>query len=407
MSDFSGSPISNPSREPIRTQTVIVGAGPAGLAAAVCLQRAGVPFLLLERSARVGEAWHGHYQRLHLHTDKSRSQLPYLSFPKDSPRYPARLEVIDYLEAYARRFGLAPRFHEEVVACRRREGEWQTETRTARYASHSLVLATGYNRLPNLPSWPGQESFQGTILHTSAYRDGAAYQGKRVLVVGFGNSGGEIAIDLCEHGARVSLAVRNPVTVIPRELLGIPILAIGIPLQKLPARLADLLTAPILRAVFGDLAPLGLKKAPEGPFAKIQKHSRIPLIDIGTIGLIRKGQLGVYPGLERFTGRGVVFTDGGQKDFDAVILATGFRPAVDAFLEQDPNLMDEGGTPLQSGCEARAPGLYFCGYRVTATGMLREIAMEARHISRDIARNYHRALSDSNPESASAPSSRA
>ena len=293
----------------VRVETVIVGAGPAGLSVAACLQRVGVPFVVLERGDRVSASWDRHYERLHLHTDKSRSELPYFPFPKRYPKYPSRAQLIAYLESYARHFGLQPRFCQDVVSARPWDGRWYTRTQDTVYVSRHLVVATGYNGRPHMPTWPGQETFVGEIMHSSAYSNGAPYRGKRVLVVGFGNSAGEIAIDLWEHGAKPTLAVRSPVNVIPRDLLGIPILAIAIPLGKLPRRLADALTAPIVRLVFGDLGRLGLRKAPDGPFTQIQQRGQIPLIDVGTIDLIRKGHIEVRPGVEQLAGRDVVFAD--------------------------------------------------------------------------------------------------
>jgi indole-3-pyruvate monooxygenase len=150
--------------------------------------------------------------------------------------------------------------------------------------------------------------------------------------------------------------------------------------------LADALNAPILRAVVGDLKRYGLRQRQHGPVTQIQRDARIPLIDIGTIQLIKRGQITVHPGIERFTEEGVLFTDGNRTKFDAVILATGYRPRVNAFLEGASAAHDENGTPSSSGRETPIPGLYFCGYYVSPTGMLREIALEARRIGAAIAR---------------------
>jgi indole-3-pyruvate monooxygenase len=362
-------------------QTLIIGAGPAGLAVGACLRRAGMPFLILEQSQQVGSAWRRHYDRLHLHTDKAHSALPFLPFPKDTPRYPSRLQVITYLEAYARQFQLEPRFGQQVVAARKVNSLWEVQTQDASYQGANLVVATGTNREPYLPAWSGQDRFQGRVLHSSEYQNGAPFKDQSVLVVGFGNSGGEIAIDLWEHGARPSLAVRGPVNVIPRELLGIPILAISILQRKLPPRWADALNAPVLRLAVGDLSHYGLRQLPHGPVTQIERDGRVPLIDVGTVQLIKRGQIGVCPGIESFTEDGVIFTDGTHRPFDAVILATGYRPRVNAYLQGASAALDENGRPLSTGRESVVPGLYFCGYYVSPTGMLREIALEARRIS--------------------------
>ncbi len=368
-----------------RAEVVVIGAGPAGLAVGACLRRAGIPFTILERGDTVGTAWHRHYDRLHLHTDKVHSTLPFLDFPRGCPRYPSRGQVIDYLQSYAASFKLEPRFGQEVVAARREDGGWRTETQDGAYFSRHLVVATGYTGKAIVPSWPGQETFAGSIVHSSEYRNGAPYRGQTVLVVGFGNSGGEIAIDLCEHGARPALAVRSPVNVVPRDLFGLPILAIAIPMSKLPARLADAINAPILRWKVGDIRKLGLTPARYGPLAQIHGRARIPLLDVGTLDLIRQGRVDVRPGIERFVDGNVMFTDGTQLACDAIVLATGYKPAVRSFLGNTPAL-DDDGVPKCSGRESSVPGLYFCGFFVAPTGMLREIGIEARRIARDIER---------------------
>ncbi len=394
MTDMRASPESiQPAGEAVDTAVVVVGAGPAGLAVAACLRQAGVPFVILESGDQVGLSWRRHYDRLHLHTHKALSALPFLPFPKSYPRYPSRAQVIEYLEAYAGRFRLQPRFGQRVLSARHNGGSWEVGTQDALYRAQHLVVATGYSREPLLPDWPGQDSFRGTILHSSKYRNGEPYRQRRVLVVGFGNSGGEIAIDLWEHGALPALAVRSPVNVIPRDLLGvIPVLSIGILQSRLPPWLADAMNAPILRLTQGDLTRFGLRKAPIGPTRQILRAARIPMIDVGAIKLIKQGRIAVFPGIERFTEEGVVFADGRQAAFDAVILATGYRPRVDAFLQGDPDAVDEHGTPMTSGREAAVPGLYFCGFRVSPTGMLREIGREAKRISADISRSTRTAV---------------
>lgn len=356
-------------------ETIIVGAGPAGLAVAACLKRKGRHFLILEKSDRVGSSWHRHYERLHLHTDKKRSELPYYSYPENYPTYPSRRQIIQYLKGYAQHFDLHPQFNKEVISAEFTDSHWETRTSNHRYSSKNLVVATGFNNQPNIPSWPGQKSFPGSILHSSEYSSGHCFRDQKVLVVGFGNSAGEIAIDLYENGAEVAFSIRSSVNVIPRDLLGIPILAIAIPLTKLPSRLADLLTAPILRIVFGDITKLGLRKSKNGPFTQIEKQQHIPLIDVGTIKLIREGSATVFPDIKKFEGAEIIFSDGKRRRFDSVILGTGYKPATEKFLKE--------ASPDYSGENDR--GLFFCGFRVTATGVLREISLEARQIAEQIA----------------------
>src|SRR6266540_3266212 len=208
----------------------------------------------------------------------------------------------------------------------------------------------GCNHEPFLPIWLGQDLFKVKMMHSSHYKTGIPFKGEKVLVVGFGNSGGEIAIDLWEHGAKVSLAIRSAVNVIPRELFGVPILSIGILQSKLSSHLADAINAPILRIAIGDITKYGLRKLPYGPITQIRRNRHIPLIDIGTIKLIKEGQIMVYDGIKEFTGDSVIFYDGKQEQFEAVILATGYRPRVQAFLTGRSTITyGENGLPFTSG----------------------------------------------------------
>jgi cation diffusion facilitator CzcD-associated flavoprotein CzcO len=375
-----------PPREDLTAEAVVVGAGPAGLAVAACLRRAGCEPVLLEKEAAVGATWRRHYDRLHLHTDRARSSLPFLPLPRDYPRYPSRQQVVDYLEAYARALVPAPRCGEEVTAARRREGRWTVETGRAVYRARTLVLATGWNATPVRPAWPGMEAFPGAVLHSSEYRNGERFRGQDVLVVGFGNSGGEIALDLVEHGARPALAVRGPVNLLPRELLGLPILTWALALSRLPPPVADALAAPLLRLRFGDLRRLGLVKARDGALTSLRARARVPLIDVGTVDQIRAGRIRVRPGVARFAGDAVRFEGGAEDRFDAVVLATGYRPGLARLLPEAGAVLDPDGRPRTSGRETAIPGLYLCGFHVAPTGMFREIGLEARRIAADVAR---------------------
>jgi len=367
-----------------QTDSLVIGAGPAGLAAAACLSKRGVPFVVVEKEASLGASWRRHYDRLHLHTDKGHSALPYLDFPTGTARYPSRDEVVVYLEQYASYFGIAPDLAEHVDSVCYRDREWITTTSAGQvYRSKQVVVATGRNAVPHSPQWPGQEQFRGRIVHSSEYRNGAAFRGQDVLVVGLGNSAGEIAIDLCEHGARVAVAVRGAVNVIPREILGLPVLAVAIALSRLPARVADVLAAPLIRLTVGDISELGLRKLPIGPIAQIETTSKVPLIDTGVLELVRAGRIAVLGDVRSLQGETGVCFDDGVRRFDAMILATGFQPGLERFLEMGANVGTGRGQPPIKALGAE--GLYFCGFRVSPTGMLRDIGIEARWIAEDIA----------------------
>ncbi len=364
--------------------TIIIGAGAAGLATAVCLQKKGLDSLILEQAAQVGVTWRNHYDRLHLHTDKRGSQLPHLPMPKASPRYISRDQFVTYLEQYVAHFQLNIQFNEAVVAVEQRGDSWLVKTESGEYEAKNVVVATGYTRRPFTPSWPNQENYQGQISHSASYQNGQPYAGKNVLVVGFGNSAAEIAMDLCENGAAVAMSVRGRVNVIPRDLLGIPILTIGIWMSIFPPRLADALSAPIVRLAVGDITRYGLQKAAVGPITQIVEEGNVPLLDIGTMKLIKQGRIQIHTAIERFTTDGVVFTNGNEAQYDAIICGTGYRPKANEFLGT-MGVLDEEGTPLTTGQPSSANGLYFCGFYISPTGMIREAGIEAKRISEAIA----------------------
>ena len=360
---------------PERVHAAIVGAGPAGLAVSACLRQASVEHVLLEREPAVASTWRRHYDRLHLHTDRRRSCLPGAPFPPGTPRYPSREDVVAYLERYAAERAAPARLGEEVRAARRAWDGWDVETSRGRLLARHLVVATGLNGEAVEPTWPGLDAFPGEVLHSGRYRNGDAWRGRDVLVVGLGNSGGEIAIDLHEHGARPALSVRGPVCVIPRDVLGLPILALAVPLSRLPPRLADALSRPLVRLALGDPARAGLPRPRAGPMEQIARRGRVPLIDVGTVALLRAGAIRLFPALARFDGAEARFVGGRAARFDAVVLATGFRPRL-GFLD---------GAPRPGDRAAGAQRLHYCGFDVVPTGMLRQIAIEARAIARAIA----------------------
>lgn len=363
--------------------TIIIGAGPAGLAVGACLSRANLPFTILERGRAVAESWRGHYDRLHLHTNKGSSALPYFPFPRGYPRYPSRDQVVEYLEAYARAFRIEPRYDQEVVAARRHIDAWDVRTRRAVYTARTLVVATGFNRVPVVPRWLGQETYRGRVLHSREYRNGSEFRDARVLVVGIGNSGAEIALDLHEHGASPTIAVRGPVNVVRRDILGVPVVVTAKLVGSLSPRIADAVSGTLQRLVVGDLRRFGLRRPPYGPLAQVARTGRIPLIDVGTIGAIKAGRIAVRLGIDRFVDDGVVFTDGRREQFDAVVLATGYRADLGSFLEVD-GVLDDDGNPRPDAHTA-ADGVHFCGFSVVAGGMLNRIARDAKRIAAMIA----------------------
>ena len=328
------------------SDAVVIGAGPAGLAAAGCLIQRGLRPLVLERARELGASWRSHYERLHLHTVKTHSALPGLPFPASAPRYVSRQGVVDYLAAYAAHHRIAPRVGAEVGAVVSRDGRWHvTTTDGQRFAAPAVVVATGANNRPNRPEFSSQASFAGRVVHSGDYRNAEPFRGRRVLVVGMGNTGAEIALDLAEHFVAVALSVRSPVNIVYRDVLGRPTQLTSMALARLPDRWGDAIARWLCTVTVGDIGRYGLQRSHLSPLRQLREHGRTPVIDIGTLARIQSGEIAVFPGIDRFTPDGVRFVDGREAPFDAVVLATGYSAGVERLFPETEVPLDANGMP--------------------------------------------------------------
>jgi cation diffusion facilitator CzcD-associated flavoprotein CzcO len=341
------------------------------------LSRRRVRHVVLERGPAPGFCWRNAYDSLRLHTGKHLSTLPGLRFARATSIFPSRDDFVNYLCDYARHFDLPVLFGADVTRIQRND-DWRIDTTTSSLHARALVVATGIMSNPVEPRWPGRSDYTGEVLHSSVYRNAEPFVGRTVLVVGVGNSGGEIAADLAQSGARTAIAVRSGANVVPREIAGVPIQYLSYLLRKLPRRVQDWVVARI-RARTDARRPPVLPRPAHSPL------DAIPLIGFNLVDAIAAGKVTVRPALERFTGHGVRFTDGHAENFDVVILATGFRPALQPF---DPPLrVDEKGFALRNDRVQSADfsDLFFVGHNYDATGGLRNIAQDAPLAARAIA----------------------
>jgi hypothetical protein len=235
-----------------------------------------------------------------------------------------------------------------------------------------------------MPNVPGLASFAGTALHASEYKNPSPFQGKRTLVVGCGNSGAEIALDLAEKGVDVSMVVRSPVHVVPRDLLGRPTQHTNVALSHLPIGLRDAIARFTVNLVVGDLSRWGIVRPTKGPNRMIEDSGRIPLLDIGTIAMVKQGKIRVLPAVEKIYPDGVGFAGGAQHPFEAIIFATGYTHALGKVISGFEAIADQRGRPHRFGEETGIAGLYFVGFKNPPTGALREIALEAPRVAQSI-----------------------
>ncbi|MET1010441.1 MAG: NAD(P)/FAD-dependent oxidoreductase [Gaiellaceae bacterium] len=346
-------------------EIVVVGAGASGLSAAACLARHGRRPVVVHRDERVGGTWRGRYDRLHLHTTRRFSGLPFHPIPRSYGRFVSKDDYARYLEEYAERLALDVRNEVDVSAIAPAESGWRLETDNGSWSCSAVVVATGRHRRKVLPEFPGAEAFGGAIVHSADYGSGRSFAGRKVLVVGIGNSGAEIAADLAEQGAsRVEIAVRTSPPIVSRQIAGIPVQLFGILLSPLPGAAVDRAAAKMRRFALGDLAPYGLGPPGWGSFSE----KRPAVIDVGFVRELKAGRVRVRPDLHELRPGGAVFSDGSEEDFDVVVAATGFRTGLDDLLDVS-GALDAGGLPREG---ASHPGLFFAGFTETVRGQLYE-----------------------------------
>ena len=371
---------------PASANAVVIGAGPAGLAAAAELTRAGLGVVVLDKAARVGSSWSRHYDRLHLHTVRQLSSLPGTPIPRRYGPWVARDDLLDYLAGYAAQHGLDVRLGVTATAVSRSGTEWQVDTDQGAITAPVLVVATGYNHTARIPNWDGLASFGGTVIHSSEYRNPAALGARSVLVVGPGNSGAEIAADLADSGASVQLAMRTAPNIVRRAVTGIPAQYLVLSISMLPLKARDRISSWVQKLSVGDLSKYGIPKAPRGIVTQMERDDVTPTIDVGLLAALRAGSVTVVPAVTGFTKDSVLLADGSSISPDAVVVATGFGRGLEE-LVGSLGILGAKGRPVINGEQQSAahPGLYFIGYSNPLSGNLRQLAIDARRIARKVA----------------------
>jgi dimethylaniline monooxygenase (N-oxide forming) len=365
----------------------ILGAGSSGVAAAKALKEKGVAFECFEKGSDLGGMWRyendngasSAYRSLHI--DTSRRNLGYSDFPIPE-RYPDFLshwEVAEYLDSYAERFGVRPhiRFRTEVVDVSPSGRSWTVTLNGGEQKSYSAVLiANGHLWDPRWPEFPGR--FDGLAMHSHHYKTADPFDGKRVLVVGIGNSAVDIAVDLCRRAKSVHLSTRRSAWVMPKYLMGVPVDRWGaffVRKLRLPVRVSRSILQRLMFLTVGDQARFGLPK-PAHPMWK--EHATLSQELLPYIG---HGWIKVKPDVRELQGERIAFADGSSEAFDAVIYATGYKTTF-PFLKPDVfEVRDNKVALYRRTLVPHLPGLYFVGLLQPIGATIPLVEIQARWLA--------------------------
>jgi NADPH-dependent 2,4-dienoyl-CoA reductase/sulfur reductase-like enzyme len=366
---------------------VVIGAGQGGIASALALKDRGIAALVIDAADEVASRWGARYDRLRLNTSRQTSHLPGRPFPKGTPIFPARDQLVEHIQGHARDAGLELRLGTRVERVSRGNGGWTVETGNGAIDAREVVLATGYENEPLVPDWPGRESFAGEVIHSADYRNADPFRSKRVLVVGPGCSGMEVAHDIATGGAaKVWLAVRTPPTIIGRQGPGgLPGEWIGTALLYLPTRFGNAFARFGSRQDFGDLSEYGLPVPEEGLITRFRRDGTVPaIVDEEVIASIKERTIEVVGAVESLDKTGVTLTGGDRVEPDAVICATGYRRALEPLVGH-LGVLDDRGWPTVAAPKPAAPGLRMVGY-TSRPGALGFMSRQAKRSARAVAR---------------------
>ncbi|MFD2521951.1 flavin-containing monooxygenase [Emticicia soli] len=366
-------------------ENLIIGAGPSGLSVAGRLRKLGIPFEILEKSDTVGIAWRNHYDRLHLHTDKKYSALPHLPFPADYPTFVSKNQYIAYIDSYCAHFAIKPIFGQEVISVKKNGKHWLVTTQNKTYEAKNVLVATGYNRVPKAPTLKGQAQFKGEILHSEKYKNGNPYKGKNVLVVGYGNSGAEIALDLYESGAKTFVSIRNPVNIVKREFMGRSTQSMAIFFIRFGNTFYDFIARQFKKMLLKTVEGTNIPISPLAPSEQLRTQGKVSVIDVGTLAQIKAGNIKVMPDIESLSEHEVLFKDGQQLKIDVILMATGYYARLDEIIENIAPLLNERAYPKAMWFDEEPyKGLYFVGFNLPLTGILRDINFTSEKIVKQI-----------------------
>ncbi|EJC75100.1 putative flavoprotein involved in K+ transport [Rhizobium leguminosarum bv. trifolii WSM2012] len=385
--------------------TVVVGAGTAGLIAAFELRKVGINPRIFERASRVGDQWRARHPNLTLNTHRDLSCLPSLRYPPGTPAFPKRDAVVAHLEDFIAKESMPIEFGVEVYHISVSDGVYQLATNKGPVTARNVIIATGRDRKPVIPAWNGLERFRGRVIHAAEFGSPRDYDGKRVLVVGSGNSGFDILNHLAKQKtAALWLSSRHSPTLVPKRLFGVTVHRLSPLLACFPTRLVDAALAATSYVAFGDLRKFGMGKPLAGGATRLSEGTALASDD-GAVRAIKAGTIKVVPEVRSFDEDHVYFNDGKSCSPDIVISATGYAPDLERIVGS-LHLLDEQGRTLINGLQqlSHLPGLYCIGMRATIIGDIGSAKLQGRAIAKAISTHDRRVILRSDqPQGANSP----
>jgi len=371
------------------SDVLIVGAGTAGLSAAYELLKRGIRPQIIDEAEEVGSSWRRRHDQLRLNGYRAYSTLPGAPLPRHYGAYVRRVDFISYLEEYTANLKQPIRFGVSARKIRRNGDEgWLVDTDQGVINARHVIVATGPERQPYTPEWPGQETFKGEFIHSAEFRHANEYIGKKVLIVGSSNSGVDIGNHLSEVAIGPSwVSIRNGPTIVPAYVFGISAHIPFMWLKPLPIKVQDFMVVMLGLIFLGDLRKYGLPKPPVGAVTRNKQDGVIFGIDNGFVKALKAGRFSVVSEISSFSEQAVHLIDGRTIHPDAVICATGYRPGLESFVGH-LDVLNERGKPRFFAGQASSdhPGLWFFGFNTPIYGPIYSRKHEAPPLADKIAR---------------------